>query len=106
ELFAPLLKLQAPRVMLFCSSCSVADGNIDVFLINTRAKSLGTGAFCSDARVWKGNAEILSSDAGAKTLDDGVLHLAQEATEGAGDVSAAGVGDKWLRPECVRIRVA
>jgi hypothetical protein len=63
----------------FCPSMESRSGNVDAFLLNAGAKSLGVGAICPDTRAGKGNAEVLSSDAGAKTLDDGVPRPAQEA---------------------------
>lgn len=82
--------------MLFCSSCGVADGNVDAFSSSAWTKSLGAGTFCSGVGAWKGNAEAFSSDDGARTLADGVLRLTQEAKGAAAvpgtDYAAESIG--------------
>jgi hypothetical protein len=49
-----------------CPSTEPWNDNVEAFLLDARAKSLGVGVICSDARTGKGNTETLSSDAGAK----------------------------------------
>lgn len=90
-------KLRTPRARLYFPSTEPWNGNVEAFLLDAGAKSLGVGAICSDARVGKGNVEVLSSGAGAKTLDDGVPRLAQEAMGTAvavprTDVAAKSIG--------------